>query len=352
VAQDFAKNNGDKRPLLLDLREPMSGHTDPRLTSGRTFTDPDNRVSVTVLDTNQARARIQVTFPGGGSGTNLCINGQSPDGPVDPDPSGPVTLYQHCSQGGYAVNLSTGTYTTAQLVALGVTNDDVSSLRISDGYEVRLYDGDNLTGDVVSLSESSACLVDSSFNDRLSSIEIVPTTIGATLYQHCSYGGYEVALAPGTYTASELNALGVSDNDVSSLRVAPGFSAVLYDGDNASGASVGVAGDDTCLVSRGFNDRLSSITVSQDPVAYVYQHCSYGGYRVALPPGDYSASDLAARGASDNDLSSVEVSAGYEVVFYEGDNFSGATVSRASSSTCLVNQSFNDRASSIRIRAL
>jgi M6 family metalloprotease-like protein/MYXO-CTERM domain-containing protein len=78
VARDYRASGGDSRPLLLDLAEgyPNNFH-DPRLTTGRSFTDPDGRVTITLVEENGARAVVRVTFPNGGSGTNTCGDGSS-----------------------------------------------------------------------------------------------------------------------------------------------------------------------------------------------------------------------------------------------------------------------------------
>ncbi|WP_235425642.1 carbohydrate-binding protein [Cellvibrio mixtus] len=80
--------------------------------------------------------------------------------------------------------------------------------------------------------------------------------------QHCNYGGYNVALTPGSYTLSQLLAKGILNDDVSSLRVQSGYSITLYQHDNFAGNSIIKTGDDSCLVDEGFNDSASSIVVS------------------------------------------------------------------------------------------
>jgi Ricin-type beta-trefoil lectin domain len=79
VAQDYRTTAGDTRPLLLDLAPNYPNtHRDPRLTAGRTFQDPDGRVSISVLEQTSQKAVVRVTFPGGGSGTNTCNDGSVP----------------------------------------------------------------------------------------------------------------------------------------------------------------------------------------------------------------------------------------------------------------------------------
>ncbi|MDC0712355.1 RICIN domain-containing protein [Stigmatella sp. ncwal1] len=91
VAQDFRSSDGDTRPLLLDLAPGYpNNHQDPRLTAGRTFQAP-NGLSISVVEQNSQRAVVQVTFPGGGSGTNTCGDGSVP-GSTGPQPGGTFQL--------------------------------------------------------------------------------------------------------------------------------------------------------------------------------------------------------------------------------------------------------------------
>ncbi|PUA27080.1 MAG: peptidase [Cellvibrio sp. 79] len=80
--------------------------------------------------------------------------------------------------------------------------------------------------------------------------------------QHCNYGGYNLGLTPGSYTLSQLQARGIVNDDISSLRVQAGYSVTLYQNDNFTGNSITKTGDDSCLVDDGFNDSASSIVIS------------------------------------------------------------------------------------------
>ena len=84
--------------------------------------------------------------------------------------------------------------------------------------------------------------------------------------------------------------------------------------------------------------------------ATVYQDCNFGGYSVGLDEGDYNVNDLLNRGARNNDLSSLRVQEGFEVVLYDGNNFSGRSLVVRGDDPCLVNEGWNDIASSLRIR--
>ena len=87
-------------------------------------------------------------------------------------------------------------------------------------------------------------------------------------------------------------------------------------------------------------------------VATLYQHCNFGGWSIPLAPGDYTTADLVALGGRDNDASSLRVNPGFEVTLYDGANFTGAQLVITAETSCLVASSFNDRLSSLRVRAV
>ncbi|MBX0291825.1 carbohydrate-binding protein [Hymenobacter sp. HSC-4F20] len=92
-------------------------------------------------------------------------------------------------------------------------------------------------------------------------------------------------------------------------------------------------------------------------VSTVYKDCNYTGTAVNLPVGDYNLAALQSRGILNDDVSSLRVNAGYEVVLYENDNFTGSTLTVGSAGNgCLVNNplgtgNWNDKATSLRVRA-
>lgn len=100
--------------------------------------------------------------------------------------SGPVQVAQNCNYGGYNVGLTPGNYTLSQLLAKGILNDDISSLRVQAGYSITLYQHDNFTGNSITKTSDDSCLVDDGFNDSASSI-IVSTSGFNTLIQAENY---------------------------------------------------------------------------------------------------------------------------------------------------------------------
>jgi hypothetical protein len=80
-----------------------------------------------------------------------------------------------------------------------------------------------------------------------------PSVLAATVYKDCSYGGYAVSLAPGSYNLTQLMALGVLNDDISSLHIAPGYQVILFKDDNFQGDAWVLSGDIDCLVNLSYN---------------------------------------------------------------------------------------------------
>ncbi len=105
------------------------------------------------------------------------------------------------------------------------------------------------------------------------SITVSPTpTNPVVLFRDCYYQGYAFGLNIADYTTTELNAIGIPDNHVSSIKVQSGYRATLYPSDNFSGTWLIITWDTSCLEDFNFNDMLSSIKVESiagiPPTAY------------------------------------------------------------------------------------
>jgi beta-glucanase (GH16 family) len=83
-----------------------------------------------------------------------------------------VSVFQNCSWGGWAKQLAIGDYTSAQLVALGITNDAISSISVPPGIKIQLYQNDGFTGSTTTLTADNNCLTGIGFNDNISSVKV------------------------------------------------------------------------------------------------------------------------------------------------------------------------------------
>ncbi len=103
--------------------------------------------------------------------------------------SGPVQLSQHCDFGGYTVGLPVGSYNLGQLMARGILNDDISSVRVQSGYKVEIFQHDNFGGNVVTKTGDDNCLNNEGFNDEASSVIV------------SANGGFNVTKQAETFSA-------------------------------------------------------------------------------------------------------------------------------------------------------
>jgi hypothetical protein len=96
-----------------------------------------------------------------------------------------------------------------------VSNDDISSLRVQSGYQIRLYQGDNFTGSSVVKTGDDACLVDDGYNDNVTSV--VVSTASAEFSQTVQAENYSAMAGVQTETTSDagggLNVGWIDTND-------------------------------------------------------------------------------------------------------------------------------------------
>ena len=105
------------------------------------------------------------------SGTVTSTGGSTTDDSDNNSTSGVATLYEHSNYGGRAVSLEEGSYDYKDILAKGIANDQISSLRVSDGYKVTIYDDEGFKGTSKEFT-SDASYVGNEMNDKTSSIKI------------------------------------------------------------------------------------------------------------------------------------------------------------------------------------
>jgi hypothetical protein len=137
-------------------------------------------------------------------------------------------------------------------------------------FTARTVDLSSFAGQTIRLRFEAAdnaggSLVEAAVDD----VRVVSSAAGTPIvqvFQHCDFGGWVANFtAAGSFNTADLVSRGGVDNDASSVKVASGFKATLFDGNNQSGASVVLrAGDTACLVDQGFNDVLSSLRIEPD----------------------------------------------------------------------------------------
>jgi len=142
------------------------------------------------------------------SGTVTSTGGSTIDDSDNNSTSGVATLYEHSNYGGRAVSLEEGSYDYKDILAKGIVNDQISSLRVSNGYKVTIYDDEGFKGKSKEFT-SDASYVGDEMNDKTSSIKIEKInnqTSTTTLYDTVKLpdGKYSIkSVANEKYVAAE-----------------------------------------------------------------------------------------------------------------------------------------------------
>jgi alpha-L-fucosidase len=92
------------------------------------------------------------------------------------------------------------------------------------------------------------------------------TSVGlsyVSVYQNYNYDGLEAQLPVGSYTKSQLVALGVTDNDISSMQVDTGLMVELFDDDNFQTPLGTFTSDQPNFGNLGINDKVTSLRISK-----------------------------------------------------------------------------------------
>ncbi|PSL30664.1 T9SS type A sorting domain-containing protein [Chitinophaga ginsengisoli] len=126
-----------------------------------------------------------------------------------------------------------------------------------------------------------------------------------------------------------------------SARIKGGFMWLYDDIDNSA---------QTAAYATAIRNVFGGGTLSTAAATF-YRDCNYGGLGISLPAGDYNLTRLRSFGIRNDDISSVTVNSGYSTRLYVDDNFGGNSLALTASNDCLVDEGWNDLASSLIIRA-
>ena len=163
------------------------------------------------------------------------------------------------------------------------------------------------------------------------------------------YGDLDILVR--LYEASTGNQIGVFNGNGLNTRLEAYLDAGQYylaiDGTGAGNAATNGYSDYASLGSFFITGTIPAGTSTG--VVTLYQDCNYGGYAVSLPEGEYTVNDLRARGITNDDVSSLRIQSGYQVTLYADNPFGGRSLVKNSDDECLVNDTFNDLVSSVRV---
>lgn len=88
----------------------------------------------------------------------------------------------------------------------------------------------------------------------------------AKLYSETNFSGDSIGLNVGDYLVTELEALGFSDNDLSSIELADGYVAELFNDNDYTGDSKIITSTAASLETGSFNNKTSSIIIRREGI--------------------------------------------------------------------------------------
>ena len=167
----------------------------------------------------------------------------------------------------------------------------------------------------------------------------------AQLYQHCGFRG------KSRLYCGNVSWVGRSHNDMfSSIRLfGTNNKITIWKHRNFQGKFLTFSKDVNCLTGYGFNDMISSLSVTHKivaakPCAVLYQHCGYRG-RSRIYCGNINWV-----GRSWNDMfSAIKLIGNSKITVYKHRNYKGKRKTFYSNISCLTNYGYNDIISSLSV---
>jgi beta-glucanase (GH16 family) len=331
--------------------------------------------------------------------------------PINPT-TGIVTAYKDCNYAGFSGGFDAGDYNLTAMRAKGINDNDISSLRVSRGFKVVMYENDNFSGASTTITSDMGCSAD--WNDRVSSFKVLPngiTNLAGTYFLQNRNSGLNLDVTGGTGATQDgarmqqWNVTGTSNQQFrfehlgdGAYRVVAVHSGKVLDIDGIkkengafaqqwgyagsfnqqwivvatdvagtykliakhSGRILEVAGASTAPEARvqQWDDNgqtcgqwkfVTPISPSTGLIT-AYADCNYTGFSGGLEIGDYNLARLKSLGINDDAISSFRVTQGYQAILYQDDNFSGGSTVISTDNTCL-NTTWNNKVTSLRVIA-
>ena len=325
-----------------------------------------------------------------------------------------ASLYADSDYRGYSKSLGEGSYTQADLAMYGISAKDISSLKVTKGFKITLYENADFTGNSKSWT-TDASFVGGDWNDKACSVRIEPNgksgLSGNFKIMNRNSGKYldldnnktdnntaivqfddEGVDASQTWTFTEvMKGKGVYSicsygnknrgMDVVDFSKDNGAQVQLYDYlgnphqqfilyDCGEGYYQLVARNSGKVVeipqsSKGNGEWIKIYDnngthtqqwavvenrCNEAPAVILYTDRDYKGKAVTLSEGKYNLSQMGLYNLTDNDMSSLKVTPGFKVTIYEDDNFNGKSKSYTASES-FVGEDWNDKMSSLKVEA-
>jgi hypothetical protein len=269
--------------------------------------------------------------------------------------------------------LAEGRYNDTQL---SIGNDNMSSIKIPQGFTVRLFENGGYDGSFVDLKSEVSDLNTINWDNRVSSIQVFkgnpPTNTStgnaAILYQHSNYGGRNISLGEGKYTAKDFPLA----QDLTAISLSRGFYIRLFEQDNFQGNSIDISTNIRDLGEMGWNDKAMSLEIIRGTApnqqfnnnnntwgnannnnwvnaneVIIYQYTNYSGKMMNLQEGNYGT--LRNMNVGNYDISSIRIPMGFTVRLYARENGQGSFVDITQDMDNLSRIGWDNRAMSVQV---
>ncbi len=171
-----------------------------------------------------------------------------------------------------------------------------------------------------------------------------------TVYKDGDFTGTSQSFDVGFYNDNVLKS-GVGNDQISSVRVAPGYRVTLYKDANYSGDSYILTSDSSWL--GWFNDVTSSLKVEliggPNLPVIAYANSPYGGVEQQFDVGEFNW-DVLNAGVGNDKMSSIRIRPGYKVTLYKDHSYQGA--SKVLTADQIYLDDFNDSVSSLKVEKI
>ena len=344
------------------------------------------------------------------SGTVTSTGGSTTDDSDNNSTSGVATLYEHSNYGGRAVSLEEGSYDYKDILAKGIVNDQISSLRVSNGYKVTIYDDEGFKGKSKEFT-SDASYVGDEMNDKTSSIKIEKWNGSSSVTYNTvklSNGKYSIkSVANGKYVAAEnggsetivanrdnyggsWETFYLINNDDGTVSIKADannkYVCAVLDEENQltprsnsistwekfkiykiNDSEYGIRSAENGKYVKADLDNGGKLIAGSDSIAGAweafnieklgdetssakatfYENSNYSGWSVALSEGRYDYGTMISKGIKNDQISSIKVADGYKVTLYNDAGFAGSKKTLFTDASGLGD--FNDKTSAIVI---
>ncbi|WP_224367049.1 beta/gamma crystallin-related protein [Hyalangium versicolor] len=176
--------------------------------------------------------------------------------------TGPMpTFYSDPNFGGVGISLPPGSYGISQMQAAGIPNDAISSIQVPAGVTVVAYGDGAFDGPSWTFTSDNSNLANTGNDNTISSFKITVVESGVTFYPDRDFGGAGVTLGVGSYNIAQMQAAGIVNDSISSIRVPAGRTVTAYQDGAFDGSSWTFTADNSNLANTGNDNTISSFRV-------------------------------------------------------------------------------------------